>query len=360
MPNMSSVDIGLIGAGVIGRAHAAILAKLPPEQARFVGIADPSEAAAAFARSLRVPHFPDAVALLDGTKPGAVIIATPNVLHAPSAHHCIDRGVAVLVEKPLAEDFAAARAIAEHAERANVPLLVGQFRRHNPVLQSARQMIETGKLGRLVAVAASSTVLKPDPYFDVAWRKQPGGGPILINLVHDIDALRFLCGEIETVQALTANQARSFPVEDTAAVLLRFRSGALATIMLSDATPSPFCWDQTAGENPHFARHVADAYRISGTDGTLELPSLTLWRYEGARGWDQPLSRTTHPVPPRDPLEQQTLHFLRVVRREVAPVVSGRDGARTVAATLAVGQSAATGSAVRPEEPATWAHGDEP
>ena len=88
---------------------------------------------------------------------------------------------------------------------------------------------------------------------------------MLIDLVHDIDALRFLCGEIETVQAITANEARGFAVEDTAAVLLRFRNGALATITLSDATPSPWCWDQTAGENPTFPRHDADAYRLSGS-----------------------------------------------------------------------------------------------
>jgi predicted dehydrogenase len=347
---VTPIRIGLIGAGVIGRAHAAILAKLPPDQAHFVAIADPSEAGAALARSLGVQHFADAEAMLDGAKPDAAIIATPNVLHGPNAHACMSRGVAVLIEKPLAEDVATAQAIAEHAERSGVKLLVGHFRRHNPVLQAARRMVQEGQLGRLVAVAASSTVLKPDSYFDTVWRRQPGGGPILINLVHDIDALRFLCGEIETVQALVANEARGLPVEDTAAVLLRFRSGALATIMLSDATPSPFCWDQTAGENPTFPAHHADAYRISGTEGTLELPSLTLWRYPGQRGWDQRLVCETNAAERRDPLEQQTLHFLRVIQGEEAPLVSGWDGARTVAATLAVGRSVTERQPVQPEE----------
>lgn len=347
---MTPIRIGLIGAGVIGRAHATILAKLPADQARFVAIADPSETGAALAHSLGVTHFADAEAMLEGARPDAAIIATPNVLHGPNAHACIERGVAILVEKPLAEDVTTAQAIAEHAERTGVKLLVGHFRRHNPVLQAARRMIQDGRLGRVVAIAASSTVLKPDPYFDVAWRRQPGGGPILINLVHDIDALRFLCGEIETVQALVANEARGLPVEDTAAVMLRFRSGALATIMLSDATPSPFCWDQTAGENPTFPMHQADAYRISGTEGTLELPSLTLWHYPGQRGWDQRLVREANAVKGRDPLEEQTLHFLRVIRGEEAPLVSGWDGARTVAATLAVGRSAMEKVPVRPEE----------
>ena len=285
--------------------------------------------------------------MLDTVRPDGAVVATPKALHGPNACDCIDQGVAVLVEKPLAEDVATARSIAERAEAAGVPLLVGHFRRHNPVMRAAREMIQSGQLGKLVIVAASSTVLKPDAYYNVAWRREAGGGPVLINLVHDIDALRFLCGEIETVQAVTANAVRGFPVEDTAAVLLRFASGALATIALSDATPSPFCWDQTAGENPVFPRHEADAYRLSGTEGTLEMPSMTLWRYPGARGWDQQLARERLSIEPRDPLTEQMHHFLRVVRREEQPLVSGKDGARTVAATLAVTRSAATGEPIR-------------
>lgn len=355
MNEMKALSVAVIGAGVIGRAHAGILAKLPPEQARLAAIADPGPGAAAFAASLGVSHYADHNAMLEAERPDAAVIATPNVLHAPGAHDCIDRGVAVLVEKPLAEDFGTAKEIVSHAERADVPLLVGHFRRHNPVLKSARDLVRSGRLGQLLVLAACSTVLKPDDYYNVAWRREPGGGPVLINLVHDIDALRFLCGEIETVQAITANEARGFVVEDTAAVLLRFRNRTLATITLSDATPSPWCWDQTAGENPTFPRHDADAYRLSGTDASLELPSLTLWRYEGARGWDQRLVREAIQVERRDPLVEQMHHFLRVIRREEAPLVSGRDGARTMAATLAVGHSAAIAAPVRPEEAPEWA-----
>lgn len=351
---MKSPSVAVIGAGVIGRAHAAILARLPSEQGRLASIVDPGPAAAAFAASLGVPHYADLDAMLAAERPDAAVIATPNILHAPGAHACIDRGIAILVEKPLAEDFTTAREVASHAERADVPLLVGHFRRHNPVLKAARDLVRDGRLGRLLVVAASSTVLKPDAYYNVAWRREPGGGPVLINLVHDIDALRFVCGEIDTVQAITANAARGFAVEDTAALLLRFRSGALATITLSDATPSPWCWDQTAGENPTFPRHDADAYRLSGTEASLELPSLTLWRYPRARGWDQKMVSETIDVDRRDPLVEQMHHFLRVVRREEAPLVSGRDGARTLAATLAVARSAASGHAIKPEEAPEW------
>ncbi|WP_158747814.1 Gfo/Idh/MocA family protein, partial [Acidisphaera sp. L21] len=162
-----------------------------------VAIADPSPEAAALAQSLGVAHYAALEAMLDAVRPDAAIVATPNQLHGPHVQACIARGIAVLVEKPMAEDVATAEAMAAAASRAGVALLVGQFRRHNPVVATARRFIRDGGLGRLVSVIASSTVLKPDPYFDTQWRRAQGGGPILINLVHDIDVLRHLCGEIE-------------------------------------------------------------------------------------------------------------------------------------------------------------------
>ncbi|WP_145137350.1 Gfo/Idh/MocA family protein [Roseomonas gilardii] len=341
-------SVAVIGAGLIGRAHIRILAGLPAEQGRLAAIVDPTPAGAELAASLGVPHFAEAEAMLDTVRPDGAIVATPNTLHVPGARACIARRTAMLIEKPLAEDLDLALAVAKEAEEADVPLLVGHFRRHNPVTRRAREILRGGGLGRLVAISADSMVLKPDPYYNVAWRREPGGGPVLINLVHDIDALRFLCGEIETVQAVTGNTARGFPVEDTAAVILRFRSGALCTMTLSDAVPSPWCWDQTAGENPTFPPHEANAYRLCGTEASLEMPRLALWRYPGQRGWDQKLEREALEVEARDPLVEQMHHFLRVIRREEAPLVSGRDGAATLAATLAVPRSAATGEAVRP------------
>ena len=126
----------LVGAGVIGRAHAAILrgCRRSRPASRPSPIRSPAAAASRLARRAPLRRRTDA----GRARPDAAIIATPNVLHAPGAHACIDRGVAVLVEKPLAEDFATAKEIASHAERADVPLLVGHFRRHNPVVQPQR------------------------------------------------------------------------------------------------------------------------------------------------------------------------------------------------------------------------------
>jgi predicted dehydrogenase len=340
--------VAVVGAGLIGRSHIQILTDLPPEQGRLAAIVDPSPESEHLAAHLGVPHFTEIAPMLAQVRPDAAVIATPNQLHMEGARACIAHRAAMLIEKPLAEDLAEGELVTAAAAAAKIPVLVGHFRRHNPAVKAARQMVREGRLGRLVAISVDSMVLKPGSYFKTAWRCQPGGGPVLINLVHDIDALRFICGEIEEVQALAGHRARNFAVEDTAVVLLRFRSGALATVTLSDAAVSPWCWDQTAGENPAFPRHRANPYRLCGTMASLEMPEMALWSYAEEAGWHHSLTREVLDIPYRDPLVEQMHHFLRVVRGEEAPLVSGRDGAATLAATLAVTESATTGRPVRP------------
>lgn len=345
---MSGLSIAVCGAGVIGQAHLRLIQALPAAQGRLAGIIDPAPQAKAQAAALGVRHGENLAQALDEWRPDAVIVASPNALHVPMARECIARDIPVLVEKPLADDVAAAFALARLAAEKNVPLLVGHFRRHNPVMRAARELLEQGGLGRLVSVNADVTVCKPEAYFNITWRTQAGGGPVLINLVHDIDALRYLCGEIESVQAVTSNAARGFAVEDTAAVLLRFASGAVATLTLSDATPSPWCWDQLSGENKDFSQHQGQCYRLCGTAAALELPGLIRWHYAGGRGWANPLTAEALAYQPGDPLALQLQHFIRVALREEAPLVSGADGAATLAATMAVLEAARTGRAVRP------------
>lgn len=343
---MSAFRIALIGAGVIGQTHAATLAR--NQETRLVGIADPSPAARAVAEAHGVPWHDDAAQMLDAVRPDAAIVATPNQDHLAGGLACIRRGVHVLIEKPIADTLAASVELAEAAERAGVHLLVGHHRRHNPIITAARQAIAEGRLGRVTAISVAAILLKPDAYFDVAWRRQSGGGPILINLIHEIDLLRFLCGEIDTVQAMRTSNARNLPVEDTAAVLLGFCSGALAAITLSDAVPSPWSWDLASGENAAWPRNDVATHLIAGTDASLSLPGLELWRYSGARGWAEKLVRETLPHQQASPYERQIRHLCAVLRGAEAPLCGGRDAARTLAATLAVHEAAATGKRVQP------------
>src|SRR5438132_11051436 len=236
--DVTPTRIAVIGAGLIGRKHLAILKDDPA----FVvaGIADPSPVAEEYAREQGFAYFKDTEALLDKAKPDGVVIANPNVLHRETALACIARRTPAIVEKPVADTLSDALAIVRAAEAAKVPMLTGHHRRYNPIMQAAREFAQSGALGKLAAATGMWLHRKPDDYYDVTWRREAGGGPILINAIHDIDCLRMVVGEIESVQATAARNTRGFPVEDTAAAVLTFANGALGSFIVSDATASPW------------------------------------------------------------------------------------------------------------------------
>jgi len=346
---MSKLPIAVIGAGLIGITHIDRVLKSP--DVALAGIADPTPAAADLARSLGVPCFPDYKNLLAAVNPRGVIVATPNVTHAQITVDCLEHGAAVLIEKPIADTLADGRRICEASRATGLPVLVGHQRRHNPIMRKAKAIVVAGTLGRPVSATVMCTWLKPRDYFDVAWRRQRGGGPILINLIHDVDLMRHLYGEIDSVQALASNAVRGFEVEDSAVVALRFHNGALGTVTVSDTAAAPWNWDLAAGEAERFPRQDINAHFYSGTEGSLTLPRLEVWRYrpeEGpAQGWHDPLTMERTAPHTGCPYTEQIRHFAALIEGREAPVCSAQDGFRTLEAALAVTQAAATGHAVQ-------------
>jgi len=344
VPQHKPLRFAVIGAGTMGRRHLQAIAAAPDCEA--VAVADPVPAGKAAAEAQGLRRYVDFTAMLDETAPDGVIVATPNDLHVSSALACIERQMPVLVEKPIADTLDDALALADAAEAADVPVLVGHHRRHNPIVRQARDVVRSGTLGRLTAVSATWLARKPDDYFDVAWRRQLGGGPVLINLIHDIDSLRFIAGDIVAVQSMTSSACRGHAVEDTAAILLRFASGALATVTLSDAVMAPWSWELTSGERTSYTypQTGQECYLIAGTAASLAVPSLRLWRHdgEGAGDWRSPLAERRLTADDADPIQAQIAHFADVVRGCAAPLVTARDAARTLEATLAVAEAAVT------------------
>ncbi len=337
--------IAVMGAGLIGRRH--IEGVLAEPRTALAAVIDPSPAAREEAARNGLPWFASlAEALAGGVIPDGVIIATPNQLHVANALEALAAGLPMLIEKPIADDAAAAASLVARAESAGVPILTGHHRRHNPIIAAARRLVESGRLGRIRAVHGSFWVAKPEDYFEAAWRREPGAGPIFINLIHDVDLLRHLIGEVESVHAMESNAARGHAVEDTATVLLRFAGGALATLSASDAVPSPWSWERTSGENPAFPREDQFCYQIGGTKGALTIPDLALWTNETRPDWREKLTRERLPVTPADPLTLQLQHFCDVVEGTAAPLVSGREGLATLEVIEAIKASARTGRTI--------------
>jgi predicted dehydrogenase len=343
--------IAVIGAGLIGRRHAAAIAA--SSRGTLAAIVDPASAGADFAASIGAPHFRSVAEMLAEIRSDGAILATPNQMHVEGGLELITAGIPALIEKPLATDVADARRLVEAAETAGIALLTGHHRRHNPLIVAAKAMIADGAIGTPVSVHGQFWLAKPDPYFKADWRRAPGAGPVYLNLSHDIDLMRHLVGEIAEVQAMEANLVRGHAVEDAAVIILRFENGALGTFNVSDAIPAPWSWELTAAENPAYPATDAACYHIGGTLGALELPRLRLWHDGGKRDWWSPISATIAPYAPADPLVRQIDQFAAVIAGEEAPLASGRDGLRTLEVIAAVKTSARTRRSVAPHEAAS-------
>jgi len=346
---MSKTRIAVAGAGLIGRSHINVVQASATVE--LTAVVDPSPQADAIANAAGVPLYRTLEDLLQQKRPDGIVLATPNQLHVPQALQCIEAGVACLLEKPIAPTVAEAEALVTAADMRGARLLIGHHRAHSPIMAKACAVVQSGQLGRVVGVMGSATFFKPDHYFDDGpWRREVGGGPILINMIHEVHNLRMLCGEVTAVQAIKSHALRGFAVEDTVAISLQFASGALGSFLLSDVAASARSWEHTSQENKAYPTYEdEDCYVISGTDGTLSVPTMRLKTYPRAedRSWWKPFEVGVVGMVREDPLKRQMEHFGAVVRGEVAPLVSARDGLQNLRVTEAITLAAATGQLVR-------------
>ncbi len=335
--------IVVVGAGLIGRTHV----KLVAEHASLQAVVDPAPDTKALADSHKAQWFSDLRECIDTVQPDGVIVASPNGLHLEHATLCLNAGLPVLVEKPLADTVSAGQKIVDLSSSTDVPVLVGHHRRHSPVIAAAHDLVTAGRLGRIVAANAMFWLNKPDDYFNMEWRTKAGGGPVYINLIHDIDLLQYLCGPIQSVQAQEASDVRGFEVEDTSAVIVQFENGALGTITVSDTVSAPWSWELTSGENPVYPKTNQSCYMIGGTKGALSLPDLRVWSHVGAQSWWSPIEPRDISVAKADPVAAQFLHFLDVISGRAEPCVTAADGLRNIRVLEAIKTAASTGASVQ-------------
>lgn len=339
------IRLAIAGLGLVGKRHADAIRHV--DGVELAAIVDLTEDAKEFADEHGINCYSDLAALFAADKPDGVILSTPTLLHTEQGLACIAQNCPILIEKPLAATVAEAEQIAFAGAKANVPVLVGHHRRHNPIIQKAKEVIASGAIGQIRTVQATCWFYKPDSYFEEAvWRTQKGAGPISVNLVHDVDLIRHLCGEILSVQAQAAPSSRGYENEEAAAAVVRFASGAVGTINVADAVVSPWSWELTAREYPIYPATSESCYMIGGTEGALSIPDLKIWRHVGVPDWWSPISATSMSLAAADPLINQIAHFVRVIKDGAEPLVSGAEGLKTIRVVGAIQEAAASGETV--------------
>jgi predicted dehydrogenase len=350
---MARTRIAIAGAGYIGQAHMA--AAQLSSTVELVALLDNAQAAIEIAARSGVPLYATLDELIAKARPDGIVLATPNPLHLPQALQCIQAGIPILLEKPITPTVQEAETLLRAVEAQQAKVLIGHHRAHSPIMAKAREVVQSGKLGKLVTVMGSALFLKPDHYFtDAPWRSQIGAGPILLNMIHEVHNLRMLCGDIVAVQAFTSRATRGFAVEDTVSINLRFANGVLGTFMLSDTAASARSWEQTSRENTAYPSYDdEDCYVISGTFGSLSVPTMRIKSYarDEDRSWWKPFEQSVVNLTRDDPIHLQMEHFGAVVRGEAQPLVTARDGLNNLRITEAIVQAAKTGQTVHLASP---------
>ncbi len=341
--------LAIVGTGVIGRVHAEVCRDLPNISIR--GLSGLDEGAAALAEHVGTSLFSDYRDLAD-LDIEAVIVASPNQLHLEMGRFFATRGIHLLIEKPIADTLAAGAELCRVASANEVHVLIGHHRRHHDLVQAARQFV-SAEMGSLVATNTLVTMRKPDSYYEIDWRRSEGAGPLLVNLIHEVDLLRAVCGEIEAVQGAATNVNRGFAFDDTATIIFHYASGALGTLIISESTPSPWSWEASVSDGMGFHNAGQDHAQFIGTEASLGFPSLTAWRYDSEDpdpGWKSPLRASRLDRPQGNPYVNQIDHLFRVVRGLDKPRVSGQDGLRSLAVVNAVIEAASTGEVIKVDD----------
>ncbi len=311
----------------MGANHARLYAEIPGVE--LVASADPAVAAHA-----GIPHFDDYQRLLDETRPDLVSVCVPTRAHFEVACAVIERGIAVLVEKPLAATIAEGERLRDLAAERAVPLTVGHIERFNPAVIELKRRLDAGELGRVYQVHARRVGPFPQRVRDV--------GVVLDLAPHDIDVMRFLLGsEIARVQAET-EQRIATDHEDMLAGVLRFESGVVGVLDVNWLTPTKIRELSVLGERGMFVVDYLARELTFFENPQASLSDDPQWAAHHTKGVTEGTRRDI-PIEKREPLRSELEAFVAAVRDHTAVAVTAEDGLAAMRGAEALIASATRG-----------------
>lgn len=317
--NKRALRVGVIGLGSMGLNHARVYSEI--EGVDLVAVADvsPERLKTATCRT-----YGDYRRMLTEERLDAVSVCVPTLLHREVALAAVARGVALLVEKPIAATLDEGRAIDDAARKAGVPLMIGHVERFNPAVLEVKRRLAAGELGRVYQVYARRTGPFPQRVRDV--------GVVHDLAPHDIDVMFFLLeSAVERVYAETLRGIAT-EHEDMIWGVLRFRNGAVGVLDANWLTPLK-------------VRQLS----VLGEKGLLQADYLSQQVRFYPKGSDaHSLDAAPQPinVEKAEPLRLELEAFIDAVRRDVAPPVSAEDGLAALATASLLVESALRGRAV--------------
>ncbi len=232
MSSEKTLRIGLIGAGAIAEAHAEALAGIPGVSC--VCTADLNrKRLAQFRHTYGTVPYTDYREMATKEMPDAVVISLPHALHEEAAVYCLNHGISVLLEKPMANTSAQCKNIIHAAEESGAMLMIGHIQHYFPENNKAKELICSGKFGKLASITDIRNIYyftgeRPKWFFD----RQLSGGGILLNYgAHSLDKIQYITGlHIQNITGKTAQQLDGFEIEGNAQLFVQYEQNVTAVI----------------------------------------------------------------------------------------------------------------------------------
>ena len=338
----------LIGCGRIATNHVKAVLN---NQLEFVAVCDvlPQAMENLLAKhglegDPNIRRYTDYHTLLEQEKPTLVSIATESGLHAEIALACIDAGVNVIIEKPMAMSMADADEIVRRSEQTGVKVCACHQNRFNLAVQETRKALEGGRFGRLSHGSVHVRWNRNKDYYDQApWRGTwaQDGGCLMNQCIHGIDLLRWMMGdEVEEVYGVTRQQFHHYlEAEDVGMAVVQFKNGAIGTI---------------EGTTNVYPKNLEETLYLFGEQGTVKLGgtstnNIDVWQFADESEADEKnkgLQEATSNVygNGHTSLFADMIEAITENRRPYVDAVAGRNALEMV---LAVYKSMQTGAPVR-------------
>jgi len=359
-------NIAIAGCGKVAHFHAKAIQNIPGAKLAGVWSRSP-ESAKNFASMYKTRDYSRVAQMVSENDIDLVIVCTPHPFHRQPAVEAAEAGANVLVEKPLASDLHDSDAIINACRNNSVKLgVVSQRRWYLPVIRM-KEAIGTGKIGKPALATVTMLGWRDRAYYDSdPWRgnwKSEGGGVLVNQSPHQLDLMLWFMGEIDEVYGIWKNLNHPYiEVEDTAIAIIRFRSGAVGNILISNSTkPGIYGKVHVHGENGASVGVQTDGgpMVIAGIPGASEPPVNDLWSVEGEekylRKWAE---ADTLFFNQHDPvvyyMQRQIEDFLNAIRNGSDPFVTGEAGRNIVELFSAIYRS------TRDNKPVKFPLKDEP
>jgi UDP-N-acetyl-2-amino-2-deoxyglucuronate dehydrogenase len=335
-----SITVGIVGAGNISQTHLRAAESIPGVDVVAV-LGTTREKAARLAESAGASPYDDLGRFLAHTPMDLVAIGTPSGVHAEQAIAAIERGLHVLVEKPVDISTARVDALIGAADRARVKVGVFFQDRLKPDVARLKSLMDSGALGAPILVSGRVKWHRPPEYYgDSRWRGTwalDGGGALMNQGIHTVDVLQWLAGPVARISARTATRLHKIEVEDTAAAVLEFASGALGVL---EAATSVY---------PGYPRRV----EVTGSEGTAILEGDTLVGLDlrsapgSVSGVSTPTAAASTAVVADSSAHRRIFEdFIAAIGSSRAPACDAREGRKSVAIVEAIYTSAREGRTV--------------